>query len=434
MKMSEKAKVKVIFTALKPDGPSWPYVGYNYDKRAKELMGVLRQGLPNFELSDSVISSKEEVDKALKGNYDGYLVYMIGAMWQGIAEAVLDKEFPTVLADDLYAGSGGFLQAHAYAKKKNLPMIGVSSSNIQDVIDAVKLFYPIARMKKTKILVVRDGDITPAIKKTKEIFGTELLRIDAKEVDSYYDSVDPKEAEKWRDKWIDEAEKVVEPSAEELLKSAKMYLAMKKIVAEKEAEAITMSCLGLYYGGKIKAYPCLGFFQLNNDGLTGVCEADVNSTLTQVMVRYLTGRPGFVSDPVIDTASDQIIYAHCVCTNRPFGPDGLPNPYIIRSHTEDQQGASVQSIMPLGEIVTTTGMSISQDAMAVHQGCTVSNVHEDKACRTKLAAETDAEKILNNWNIKFSFGWHRVTFYGDLRREVKNLCTLLKLELVEEDM
>jgi len=39
-------------------------------------------------------------------------------------------------------------------------------------------------------------------------------------------------------------------------------------------------------------------------------------------------------------------------------------------------------------------------------------VNDDKVCRTKLAAEVDAEKILNNYHFEI-FSWHRVTFYGD---------------------
>ena len=163
--------------------------------------------------------------------------------------------------------------------------------------------------------------------------------------------------------------------------------------------------------------------QLNNEGLTGVCEADLDSTITQLLIRYLTGRPGYVSDPVIDTATNQIIYAHCVATNKVYGPDGLSNPYMIRSHTEDQKGASVQSLMPTGEIVTTVKVSSLNKAFSIHTGKTVANVNDDKACRTKLAAEVDAEKILNNYHFEI-FSWHRVTFYGlKIYQEDKyNLC------------
>ena len=78
-----------------------------------------------------------------------------------------------------------------------------------------------------------------------------------------------------------------------------------------------------------------------NDGLMGVCEADVFSALTNLLGLYLTGRPGFVSDPVIDTASNQVIYAHCVCSSRMLAGEPAA-PYAVRSHAECGQGASVQ--------------------------------------------------------------------------------------------
>src|SRR5574337_693990 len=34
------------------------------------------------------------------------------------------------------------------------------------------------------------------------------------------------------------------------------------------------------------------------------------------------GRPGYISDPVIDTSKNQIIYAHCVAPTKVFGPGG----------------------------------------------------------------------------------------------------------------
>jgi L-fucose isomerase-like protein len=152
-------------------------------------------------------------------------------------------------------------------------------------------------------------------------------------------------------------------------------------------------------------------------------------TCTQLMMRYLTGRPGYVSDPVIDTARGWIIYAHCVATNRPFGPQGKANPYIIRSHAEDQKGASVQSLLPVGETVTTLEIDVGGKRMVIHSGKTVANVDDPKACRTKLAAKTDAENILNEWDM----GWHRVTVYGDWRKQALQLARLYGLTVNEED-
>ena len=206
---------------------------------------------------------------------------------------------------------------------------------------------------------------------------------------------------------------------------------MQEMLEKYRAQAIAVDCLSLFYGGKVKAYPCLGFVQLNDHGLVGACEGDIESTTTMLAMAYLAGIPGMISDPVIDTAKNQIIYAHCVAPTKVFGPEGSQNPYHIRSHSEDRKGAAVRSLLPLGELTTTIKFSLKKKALVMHQGMTVENVDEDKACRTKLAAEVigDVEKLLTTWD---EWGWHRVTFYGDLKKPVENLCTLMGVEVVHE--
>ena len=431
-----KTRVKVIFPANEPDRPSWPYIGYDVEGRSREVLSMLESQLPELDFTSAIYRSREEAERALQGErFDGYLVYMT-AMWTGIPELYVRKAHPVIVADELYSGSGGFLRVHSLVREEGLPVVGVASSNFQDVVEAVRLFDVIRRMREARILVVADGESWGAdqgtIEDAQEIFGTQTIRIGSDRLQTYYEEVDPEEAERWKDKWIQEALKVVEPDEAEIQRSARMYLALKSAMRDAGADAVTVDCLGLYYAGRLPAYPCLGFFQLNNEGSTGVCEADIDSTLTQLLIRYTTGRPAYVSDPVIDMAAGQIIYAHCVATNHVFGPDGLSNPYLIRSHAEDGKGASVQSLLPLGCRVTTAKVSVRHRAFAIHSARTIGNVEEDKACRTKLAAEADVQKILDNYHSEL-FGWHRVTCYGDYRRQLINLATLYGLDVIEED-
>lgn len=106
-------------------------------------------------------------------------------------------------------------------------------------------------------------------------------------------------------------------------------------------------------------------------------------------------RPGYISDPVIDTAKRQIIYAHCVAAVRPFGPTGAANPYQILTHPEDRQGASLRFLLQVG--YKTPSLKISPDCKEIllHQAKAVDNDSDDRACRTKLAAEPfgDIEKL-----------------------------------------
>jgi L-fucose isomerase-like protein len=196
------------------------------------------------------------------------------------------------------------------------------------------------------------------------------------------------------------------------------------------ATGISINCLEGFYSGQLKAYPCLGFAQFNNDGLVGGCESDQMSALTMATMDALVQRPGFISDPVIDTSKNQIIYAHCVAMTKPFGRDGASNPYRIRSHSEDRKGAAIQSLLPAGYMTTTLEINPVMRSVLFHQAKTAGNNASDMACRTKLEGyiKGDIEKLAENWRM----GWHRVTFYGDLKEPVTRLCERLQLTLIEE--
>lgn len=425
-----KARVTLVFVHAAPGKATWPSINYDYSAREAELSGLLSKACPEISFTVRRISNNDQASAVIKesSDCDGYLVYVIGLAAPG-AEVIVRSGKPVILVDDLFGGSGQVLRLSGTATREKLPVVAVSSSSMKDVISAAKLFGVIRAMKETKILDVTNRDISAAASEVKSVCGAELVRLSSDELASYYSKADADEATEWADYWIAGARRVVEPPREEIIKSARMYLALCRAAAERRADAVTVDCLGLFYSGKIPAYPCLGFFQMNNDGGTGVCEGDVNSTCTQLIMRYMTGRPGYVSDPVIDTSRGEVIYAHCVSTNRVYGPKGKANPYIIRSHAEDQKGASVQSLMPEGDTVTTLIMNFHERRMVVHTGKAIGNSDEPKACRTKLVVKANAKPLLRNWDL----GWHRVTVYGDWKEQAMNISRLLGIDVFEED-
>jgi hypothetical protein len=133
----------------------------------------------------------------------------------------------------------------------------------------------------------------------------------------------------------------------------------------------------------------------------------------------------------MDVATKQIIYAHCVASNKPFGPQGASNPFTIMTHSEDRQGASLRSILPVGYMTTTLQMNPQRKEILFHQAKSVDNSNEDRACRTKIACVPvgDYEKLFTEWT---PWGWHRVTYYGDLKEPVFALANALGWKVVEE--
>ncbi|OQB86928.1 MAG: hypothetical protein BWX88_00793 [Planctomycetes bacterium ADurb.Bin126] len=474
-----KAKVRLVFTTVPNNRPIWPNIGYDFEKRKKQILDVLIPGCREVAFEVAEVQNAQQAVQLLKDDepkgFDGYLVFMLG-LWTRAPQAIAAAGKPTLFVDDLYGGSGEFLIANAAARRNaKMKVACVSSSRLQDAADAARCFALLKQGKSAEEFVAavaavrhqatssRDEtackedklpniDIAQTIEKAKKMtlltvgggwgmpkiagaakatLGITVLPIQFPELHAAFEKADADQAETWAQTWTKAAEKIVEPKADDIRSAARMYLAMREVMKARGACGITINCLGGFYGGHIKGYPCLGFTQLNDDGLVGACEADITSSLTMMTIGAMTGRPGFISDPVIDTSKNQIIYAHCVGPTKVFGPSGPVNPAHVRSHSEDRQGACLRSLLPLGYLTTTLEIQVQRKEILLHQGKAVDNIDEDKACRTKLACEVkgDIEKLFNEWD---RWGWHRVTFYGDLKAPVQEFAKAIGFTIIEE--
>jgi len=427
-----KARVRLVFVHPDPKIEGWPYEGFDYASRKKMLLGRLERGCPEVEFLPVSMTWVEEAEKMLAAEagqeIDGYAVYLLGIP-SNASRAIAMSGRPTVLIDDLFGGTGAFLGHYPAARKAGKPVKGVSSTRIEDACDAVRTFGVIRKLKASRILVVTPRDMQKTIDAIRANLGPEIVSIPAEELNAAWKAADRKRSEEQAQAWMRRADRVVEPGPDEIRNSAAMYLAMASLLEKHRAQAIAVDCLELFYKQKMFAYPCLGFFPLNNDGLVGACEADLTSASTMLLLRYLTGRASYISDPVIDTAKNQIIYAHCVAPSRVYGPAGPECAYEIRSHSEDRKGAAIRSLLPLQEPLSTLEFVSWAKTVVFHQSRAVDNLEEDRACRTKLVAEVrDARRLMENWD----FGWHRVTVYGDWRTQVAHTAALLGWKFTEE--
>lgn len=413
--------LRVVFSHPPANLEGWPYKAFPYEPRKKAILEKLRAAFPESKFLPETVMKADDVSRVMAADseVDGYIVFLLGIPGPGGTIAASGR--PAVFVNELYGGGIGLV--------KGPRAVSVSSSDFSDVIEAVRALECMKRLRASVILDAVNRDPGAPAKGIEETFGTRVRVLTAQELNAAYEQADRGEAARYAKAWIDGAEKIVEPSREEIGKSGRMYVAMRDLMARNNAQATAVDCLTLFYSGKLAAYPCLGFCQLNDDGFVGACEADLQSTITMLVLTYLTGRPGYISDPVIDTAAKKVIYAHCVAPTKVFGPKGPSNPYHIRSHSEDRSGASIRSLLPLNEMTTSLKFIPERKTMVIHQGRTVANIDEDKACRTKVAVDfPNARKLFNEW----SFGWHRVTVYGDFKDRLEDFSRLMGYSIVEE--
>ncbi|UCE99189.1 MAG: twin-arginine translocation signal domain-containing protein [Planctomycetota bacterium] len=361
------------------------------------------------------------------GDVEGLLVFNLTSTVGHLLARLVDTGRPTVLFSQLYSGHDW--AGVASMQKQGKKVVVLATSDYSEIAEATALMRVPAWLQQTRIVYINNGGIgAERAKEFKEKLGVEVISVDHRRLNEAYQGVDKKAAEAEAGQWIRNAEKVVEPTREEIVKSSRLYLAMKLIMQQEQARAITINCLGLFRQKNLPAYPCLGFCKLNDLGLVGACEADMDSTLTMLIFGYAFGVPGFISDPVIDTATNTVVHAHCVSATKMNGSTGPRCPYIIRSHMEDDDGASLQVKHRVGQVITAAKL-VNLDTMLISTGKITGNPDIDRGCRTKIATEVaDARKILDNYR----GGLHRVIFYGEHVQSIKHLAALMGLKVVEE--
>ena len=333
-------------------------------------------------------------------------------------------------------------------------------SRLDDIAAKVRLIGVLSRLKGLRVLVVTDrpvlGEYEPMqiqvdgdrdayerryLANLKETLGVELVDIRQRVLVERMNQVQEADAREVVQRWISQAKGLKGTNEEEVVKSARLYLAMKALLEEYDCQAITTegyTVFQYYEGGPIPSQG-LPSSQLCTEGIVATSETLIDSLVTQQIGLLATGSTGFNGDYLIDPFNEIAIVGHCECPFNPFGDDRRV-PYVIRNlplWEEGKGGACVQVDLPVGEAVTVVKVSVHDRKMSIFTGTTVSGEElfagwDDILCRTKVAIKTRADILFRNVDWK-TFGNHRVVFFGDHREKFRQLAVLMGFDVVEDD-
>ena len=261
-----------------------------------------------------------------------------------------------------------------------------------------------------------------------EAFGTAFKFYSGEEFKDAFNAVDPRQAQEQADALVRGALKVVEPSPKQILDGLRFHLALGNILVQERANAITIDCFERRAAGGLPGYPCIAFSKFNDAGLYGVCDFDLHSTLTQMLVTSYARVPGFVSDPVVDSSRNEVIHTHCEAPTKMRGLDKASLPYIVRSNFEFSDAPVLQVLMPSGERITVAKFSTPK-RMLISTAEVTDVLQNDRGGRNQIRTRvSDAAKWVRN----YSTGLHRVVFYGDYVKDIEMLGRLMGFEVARE--
>jgi len=379
---------------------------------------------------DELITSVEQA-RSLKDrlkDVDGILVIHLTLWVMPILREIVALRHPTMVFSAPYSGHEwydlSFLRREELGKK----MECILSSDYGQLAVAIRPFRAIHHLREAKILNLTTGSFGEYADAIEGKFGTTIKRLELQRALDAYEAVSDDQAQAEAERWIRGAEQVVEPSREEIFKSCKLALAFEMLLDEEDATVMTVDCYGSMYH-KTPAYPCIGFTRLNDMGFGGICQSDLPCAIVHILFQGLAGKPGFVSNPTFDFSGNAVTLIHCLGTRKMDGPDKPAAPYKLRSVMERREGAVPQVKMRIGQRVTTAILD-GTSLLRFFTGEIVDTPETDRGCRTKITVKIDgdAERLWRNWGS----GIHRVTCYGDIRKELEYFCRFKEIEIADE--
>ncbi|MFO1498336.1 MAG: hypothetical protein U1G07_08095 [Verrucomicrobiota bacterium] len=405
--------------------------------RFEQYLGDLEKRLGNVQFigGDMVPpASPEQLADKVRGA-DAVLLIHLSAHGGDtpVLGKLVDLGLPTVLFSQPFSGHGWmyFPEWHRQGKK----VVLLPSSDWSEIDRAVALLRVPAWLKRTRIIAwgaPQGTDAGCSADRIKQQFGAELISVSNERVQQMLRETDVKEAEAEAESyWIGPAQRIIEPARAEIVESARLFLAVKRLMIEERAQAITSShCMGNPRG-------CLTFSKLNDLGFVGACEGDMDSTLTMLLFAYAFRVPGFISDPVIDKAKNAMVHFHCTSATRMDGPGRPRLPFTIRSQTDTKGGVALQVENRVGQAVTCAKL-VNLNTMLVTPGKIIETGASPLACRTQFAQSVpDARQLFLNWGGNKIQGdvmtlLHRVVFYGDFKDALVDLGDLTGFKVADE--
>lgn len=434
-----KAKIVVVFTgAPVPDDRGWG-VSESEIAAVIERLKQIEQKLGNVEFVIGRSNKPEDTSALFEKAGDAAPVLAVNVSIGGLLRAI-----PLTLLGDrsllvfsLPASGHDWMYSYRWREEgKRVTML--ATSDLGELERAARLLRVVPLMRQSRILAflpLRGTAAACAPEEIKKRFGADVVLVPQERFNELLEQVDEAKARAEADVWTRQAKRVVEPAGDDVLRAARVSLALDRLIEDEKADSLAVgTCMGWLSRG----FPCLGFTRLRDRGIPASCEGDMDSLLTMMLFHYAFEIPGFQGNSTFDTSKNMVWTAHCVGPLRMDGYQAEAAPYLLRSHSEIGGGAVPEIQYRIGQKITRAKM-VNLDTLLISTG-TIRAVPEQstRACRTQIVTEVgDAAKMVRNWGGGVLQGdmmtlLHRVVFYGDHSKNARHLADLFAARVVEE--
>jgi len=432
-KTSGKPRVVAVF--LRPPGVEkywlgWPGGTYDIKARQADYTKTMNDAAKKHGVQMEVIAEPfgDEaavaglLDNLKKSPPDGLIVCMQDMQRWAQANYLAEHkgDIPLIIFSPMGTSFTGHLQPTRAATKC---FVG-ATQDFGWLAEAVHMMRVTWDMKKSRLCIVT-GDKTHD--RPLDVIGTTLHYIPHERwPETFHKAEATDEVRAIADYYAKEAKKIVEPKPADILNAAKCYVVARKIMAEEDCHGMSVNCLPLIRDRKVPCGPCLAWSKLNDELSVGACEADWNAAISLRLCALLNQRPGFMQDPAPNTVNNTLMGAHCSCATKLSGPDKPHEPFILRTHSEPDNGVATQVLWRIGQEVTVMKFQ-GPGRIIVGTGRVVANIDTPPSggCRTSVELEMDDVDDCRDCK-----GFHQLFIYGKLDQRFRAYAALAGIEVV----
>lgn len=211
----------------------------------------------------------------------------------------------------------------------------------------------------------------------REVWGPELVDVGMPEVREAMRAATPDEVAAVVREFVDGADGVREPGADDLAAAARVVCALRAVVRRHHLQACTVRCFDLVIEDRTTG--CLALSRLLDDGIVAGCEGDVPAALTMAWLQALAGEPGFIANPQdLDLQRGLLSLAHCTIAR------SMVTSYTLRSHFESSLGVGIQGRIAEGPVTVARIGGERLDEVFVEDGELVGCGDVSLRCRTQV--------------------------------------------------
>ncbi len=392
---------------------------------ARELLS--RAGLKVFGIKSPAVKM-DDIPKFPADEYDAVVIFISSGGTSGLAARIAAGKPYFLWGYDEVNSLPSALSAREKLRSSNAWMGEIVYNSLDEaprrIVNYARGSRAVKSLRGVKIAMVGEEDFffekSPQVKGFMEFTGVDIITLSMNELLKSAVTQSDDDAAKVIQERIKNS-KVVEPSKRELLKAAKLFLALKESILANEVDGVTLDCYRILRKSSVS--PCLAFSLLNDEGIVSVCEGDLEAAALMMIFRQLSGVSWMGNLVQISKDLNLITIAHC---EAPLTLAEAGGTIVLRSHFESDESVGLD--VPLRkEMVTVANLQFEPLQMTVANGEVMeSQIGKFSLCRTQamIRLKGSVEDLL-----KYT-GNHHVVAYGDWTESLRCIADRLKISFV----